>query len=384
MIYKKKILFVSGNDHVEWGGSEVLWSQTALNLVQKENFEIAFCVKRWPETPEHLQKLIDAGCIDLRWDLPGKVKRTLQRRMLDRVLKRNNKRTVSIHYSLKALERYDPSLVVISMGDHNWGYRWMNELCKRGVDYILLPQLVKDAMVPDENTNQYKFLKQGYLNAKYVCCVSYDNLKLLEKQFAHTFENVKIVNNPIHHPEYTIEYPSCEVYHLACVASLNLNHKAQDIILELMRIDKWQRRNIQIHLYGNGPHRRILQRLIDKWTLKNVMIEPFTEIERIWAKNHMLLLPSRMEGLSLALLEALNFERMVLTTNLGDASRFIDNGISGFLLEYPTVKLLDEKMEEAWEKRAQWKEMGKLGKKKLLNIIKVDPVQSFSEFLIRV
>jgi len=299
---------------------------------------------------------------------------------MDRMINTRNKNTFSIHHSLRALERFEPSLVVISMGDHNGGHMWMNELRNRGIEYILLPQLIKDAMVP-EDPLQYMVLKQGYLNAKFICCVSYDNLKLLEKQFVHSFDNVKIFRNPIRHPKNTIEYPQSEIYYLACVASVNFNHKAQDVILEVMRKEKWQERNIQVHLYGNGPHIGIAKELINKWSIKNITVEPFTDINEIWAKNHLLILPSRMEGLSLAMLEALNFERAVLTTNLGDASRFIDDGINGFLLEYPTVKLLDEKLEEAWQMRENWKEMGKAGKKKLLKLIKEDPVQSFSDFI---
>lgn len=378
----KKILFVSINDHVIWGGSEVLWSEAALRIAKEDNVEVAFTVKKWPETPIHLQKLIDVGCVDLRWEEPIKKKKSLFERVVDKLTGADKRRKRALHFSMTALDKYNPTLVVISLGDHNVGFNWTNELRKRKIDYVLVPQLVKDAHIPDEVSERYKDLKKGYENAKMICCVSNDNLALLEKQFGLSFKNTTIVNNPIRSPKAPINYPESNVFNIACVASLNFNHKAQDVILGVMKNEKWQNRPIHINLYGNGPHKTLLLQLIEKWGVKNVSLEPFSEIDDIWSKNHMLLLPSRMEGLSLSLLEAFNFERTVLTTDLGDASRFIEDGITGYLLEFPTVKLLDAKLEQAWNNRDDWEKMGKLGKEKMLKSIKKDPVEAFSNTLL--
>ena len=51
-----KIGFISTMEGCPWGGSELLWSQTA-DRMARAGFEVGVCVRHWPETPKHVQHL---------------------------------------------------------------------------------------------------------------------------------------------------------------------------------------------------------------------------------------------------------------------------------------------------------------------------------------
>ena len=65
-----------------------------------------------------------------------------------------------------------------------------------------------------------------------------------------------------------------------------------------------------------------------------------TDKVKIWKKNVACIMPSRMEGQSLAMLEAMSFGRMIIATAVGDAPRLIKDGETGFLIDAPTFALL--------------------------------------------
>ena len=53
----KKLLFTSLNDHVSWGGSEELWSKTALLLLN--DFDVTILVKKWNPEAKQIKELRD-------------------------------------------------------------------------------------------------------------------------------------------------------------------------------------------------------------------------------------------------------------------------------------------------------------------------------------
>ena len=63
----------------------------------------------------------------------------------------------------------------------------------------------------------------------------------------------------------------------------------------------------------------------------------FVAPEDIWAKEQILVLPSRQEGLPIALVEAMMAGRPAVVTDVGGNREVIDEGITGFIAEAPTV-----------------------------------------------
>ena len=301
----RRIAFVSTNDWIPWGGSEVFWSELAKLLAQR-GYDVAYSVKRWEPVPEHIRHLQHIGATGFlrseEWQSLGRWKRVVNRFLpFQYQFKPDHLRPHKI------LTEFRPDLVFLSLGDHNASVDWMEECFRLGIPYALIVQLVKEAACPYEMADRYySRIRCGYLNARRVLCTSLDNIRILEKQFATRLENSELIYNPIKRLSRSVSYPEQATYGIAVVASLNYNHKGQDVLFEALRGDRWRNRPVEFNLYGEGPHAQVLKTLRDHWRLENVHLRGFQSLESIWGSNHIFLLPSRMEGLSLAFLEAMN------------------------------------------------------------------------------
>ena len=93
--------------------------------------------------------------------------------------------------------------------------------------------------------------------------------------------------------------------------------------------------------------------------IENVRFCGFSnDVPAIWKDHHALVLPSRCEGLRLAIVEAMLSGRVAIVTPVGGAREVIQDGIDGFLASSPTEDGLDEALERAWSARANWRDMG--------------------------
>ena len=57
----------------------------------------------------------------------------------------------------------------------------------------------------------------------------------------------------------------------------------------------------------------------------------------------------------------------------------MDDNVSGFIAEGATVKLLDEALERAWEKRDQWQQIGQLARQHIRERYPEDPVGEYAD-----
>src|SRR5436309_12060634 len=94
---RRKILFVSTNSSVSWGGSEVLWSEVALRLLLSGHV-ISASVPGWPERAMPVAAMMEAG-VDVRerWIAPVGLRPKLLRRVCDGLIR---------HASLLAFSRW--------------------------------------------------------------------------------------------------------------------------------------------------------------------------------------------------------------------------------------------------------------------------------------
>jgi len=83
----------------------------------------------------------------------------------------------------------------------------------------------------------------------------------------------------------------------------------------------------------------------------------------------------------LTLVEAMLCGRPYIASNVGGNRELVRDGINGFLAKAPTVELLDETMNRAWESRAQLKEMGCTAAKDARRFVSGDPGEDFARKL---
>jgi glycosyltransferase involved in cell wall biosynthesis len=105
------------------------------------------------------------------------------------------------------------------------------------------------------------------------------------------------------------------------------------------------------------------------------------DVAAIWKQNHLLVLPSRYEGLPLALVEAMWCGRPAVVTDVaGNTEVCVDNE-TGFVAAAPTVPLLAEALERAWNRRGNWQQIGQAARARAECQIPRDSIALFTEEL---
>ncbi len=374
-------LFISTNDWTPWGGSEVLWSEVAKNLVKKDKKVVVYA-KKWTELPKQVTCLESEGCIlNFREKRFNRELKSIHHFINNRFSFFKFKLFRQIDLYTDFIEKNRPRILVLSLGNNNEGSPWVDIALKLKIPYILIVQLVQEGVVyPDKDQQR---IKTYYTLAYKVFFVSLQNKKIMQKYCTDELNNSETILNPF--PKITpLHFPNIEdEINLAFVASLSSNHKGHDILFEVLSTQKWRDRKLIINIYGEGPHSNYVRELVDFYALKNIKFHGYvSDKNEVWKINHGLILPSRMEGMSLALLEAIAYERIIITTNVGGANEVIKNYETGFIADFPCVESLDKILELAWSKRSNWQEMAKNSKLLFLNQYPYDPIENLSSNLI--
>jgi glycosyltransferase involved in cell wall biosynthesis len=362
---KDKVIFFVSTVR-EWGGSEVLWAETASSMLDN-GYKVIFATRY---TASIVSKLKGRGATHVNIGASGIIDRVLQKIKLRR------------HPFLKALGLERPKLVVISTGSNTDARIYMN-LCGQGnTPYLSIVHLVTNILWPFLDDKTIDELRLGYAKARINYFVSKANLELHNLMIGDQQPNCRALVNPFPVPKEVPEnYPPLinGNYQVALVGRIEMFHKGHDILIQVLNQPKWKERAIVFNLYGSGPHVELLQRLLLANEIKNVVLKGYVQgIAEVWKNNHLLILPSRMEGQSLALLEAMWCKRAALVTNVGGASELIIDGETGFMSAFPTVLHVDQTLEKAWSMREQWEQLGQNAGRKIREVYNDHSVEDFA------
>lgn len=202
---------------------------------------------------------------------------------------------------------------------------------------------------------------KAYSAAGRVVFVSNRNLEVTRRILADSIPNAIQLDYPVRFdPAAQFRWPAGQTWRIAVVGRYSYFDKGLDILFEALESALGGVAGWTVDLFGQGPDERFLHRLLGRYPALNGRVEfaGFRDIEDIWREHHILFLPSRREGCSLAMTEALLRGRPVLATDVGGAAEWIKHGKNGFVCAAPTIPLLREAVTEAWNLRERWKEMG--------------------------
>src|SRR5690606_28954690 len=93
----------------------------------------------------------------------------------------------------------------------------------------------------------------------------------------------------------------------------------------------------------------------------------------VWAVNHLLLMPSLMEGMPLAVVEAMLCARPCVATDVGGHKEWITEGQEGFIADGAATDAISSALERAWQARSQWEAMGLAAHRKALSLYDPQP-----------
>lgn len=366
---KPRVLIATTMALDPWGGSEELWAGSAQHLLRRE-CEVIVSKKAWPTVPPTLAALAAAGATVEYRQQP-----TLYARLLSKI---SPERT----YERRILERYRPSMLLISMGNHGGGEEWMEAATALRVPYVVLVQSVVPWLQPSDE--EAPRLKAGYLGARKVCFVSRNNQSMTESHLGCELPLAEVVQNPFGVPyDQPLPWPPEEPLGLACVARLDAYTKGHDVLLEVLSLEKWRTRPLKVTLYGKGRNERMLRRESERRGLVNLQFGGFLNPVEIWKRTHCLVLPSRAEGLPLALVEAMLCGRPCIVTDVAGNAEFVEDNRTGFVAAAPTAGALDDAMERAWCRRRELAQMGECASLAIRKLVPPDPARVFAEDLLK-
>ena len=136
---------------------------------------------------------------------------------------------------------------------------------------------------------------------------------------------------------------------IGCVGRL-VEVKGQAILIEAMgRLRASVPR--ELHLFGDGPDREQLQALARQVDSANIHFDGMVlDREQIYRDLDILVVASRMEGLSLAIMEAMAREIAIVATDVGGNSRLIVDGRTGLLVPYGDAAALAHGLDRLLER----------------------------------
>ena len=281
------------------------------------------------------------------------------------------------------LTNLNPDLVVVSQGANFDGIAY-SDLCRiSGRPYVIISQKATDYLWPSDKDRAV--MRSAFQSALRCYFVSRHNLQLTESQIGETLRNAEIVRNPFLVSGNPLPWPETQdpSIKLACVARLETGEKGQDILLQVLARPRWRSRNLSVSFFGAGHNGEALRGLATHLALKNAVFPGFvSDVESIWKTHHALVLPSRTEGLPLALIEAMLCGRFGIVTNEGGSAEVVEEGHTGFIANAAKVDEFDQAMERAWVVREQWESIGKAAGMAVRTMAPPDPVASFTAKLL--
>jgi glycosyltransferase involved in cell wall biosynthesis len=372
-----RIAFFSTMGGLPWGGSEELWSRAAKVLLERGH-EVAFSSAEWPTVAKPLQDLIDHGArASFR-----------SRRRMGRTLRQTLEKLRLIRLKhMRWLQKSKPDFVVISFSCHTDDPQIAITCQKLGIRYaIVLQAASSNTWIDPRSLPEFR---AAYTHADNCFFVSEENRDILSVNLAFDLSHTEIVDNPFNVSlNAAPTWPSTKPYwKLACVARIHFTTKAQDVLLRVLRMPIWRKRPLRVTLWGNdNGSLGQLRQLIDLYGLhEKISYGGFaTDMAALWSDHHGLLLPSRMEGNALSLIEAMICGRVPITTNVGRAAELIDDGECGFIAPAATVELVDQVLERAWQRRDEWKAMGQRAAQTIRERHSVRPGEDFADRILAI
>ena len=353
-----------------WGGSEVLWYKAAKRLL-RDGHDICVSYKWWPYKAFQLEDLEKDGAN--LW-LRNQPKSKLE--------------ALRTHFKAKPtpeswLKSEQPDAVLITLGYHPDPIHVADACIANKVPYAINLQCASSFFfIPADRLENYR---RWYSNAAKVLFVSEENQQKLENNIALRLDgNAEIVANPFNVDYDTeIAWPKQnKTLKVACVGRVHFQSKGQDIIVDVLKQDKWKQRPIEVTFFGHDQgNKGQLEALIEMHGLQDQLkFGGFVkDVKEIWADHHALLLPSRYEGAPLVVTEAMLCGRFAITTNLGRNSELMDDNVSGFIAEGATISLFDDALERAWAKCEQWQQIGQLARQHIRERYPKDPVGEYAD-----
>jgi glycosyltransferase involved in cell wall biosynthesis len=367
-----RIAFITTMTTAPWGGSEALWAETVHRALDAGH-EVFVSVYGWPTTPQPVEELMRRGAY-------------VERRRLSRRWRRSGI-LMRLFNPFRALRKFRPDAVLISQGgtyDISRGKEFKQ--LRRALlktdrwPYVLLCHCEQD---PPRRERAKQRARDAFKGARIIGMLSHDLRAKSERQLSTSITNVRLFQNPLNvRSKGPLPWPGETSLRLAFVGRLEWI-KGLDLAIEVFSSPVWRGRDWRIDVYGSGELQSQYEAQVAALGLsERIRFCGFaSDMDAVWREHHVLLLPSRAEGVPNSMLEAMLCGRPVLVSNVGGISAWVDDGETGYILPQPTAAELAAAMERLWNDRHRLAEMGAAAYQRTLRRRDPDPALSVLRWL---
>lgn len=356
-----------------WGGSEELWHQMA-KVALKQGHTVIHMAYEYPQTHTKMKELEEQGLT--RLTRPGWIPPSS-----------SNKKYyyLGVNYLKKKIQRpidklfsYNPDVILYNgtcysiAGEKELLRNLKSRPSGTGPRLFILGHYNHDS-IRDIDNFQAAVIKEAFALADKVFFVSTRSLETAKRHLCSDIPNGIVLRNPVNlSSTEPLPFPSLSNgIRFATVGNLITAHKGQDVLIDAL--SKWEFKDWTLNMYGSGPDKEYIQNLIAYLHLENkiTLHGSVSDIRKVWQDNHALLMPSHMEGMPLAVVEAMLCARVCIATDTGGISEWIEDRKSGFIAPASTVNSLLSTLQNALEHRDKWEHIAQEAHKTA--ILKYDP-----------
>jgi glycosyltransferase involved in cell wall biosynthesis len=378
MAIRGRVLFVTTPHLDPWSGAEELWSRTAIELVSQG---VPVSASVWEGSLEYPRmRELQARGVDL---CPWPRQYSLRKHPWKRLRSWHNG---AVAFAVERLLDAGTSAIAVLSDGGILPPIQLLELCvAKRIPFVTISHAGSEAVsyFDDDLAKRYRAALAAALRCFFVA----QRIRLsAEKQIGGELANADIVRNPFNVSyDASVPWPKSGTdagVRFACVGRLHPPAKGQDILFEALAQSQWKCRNWRLSIYGEGSTRLSLEWLARRLGLsERVKFAGFVKPEEIWAENHVLVMPSRYEGLPIVMVEAMLCSRPIVATDIAGHAEIVEEGVTGFLAEAPTPRAMAAALERFWARRTEAEEIGKAGHRRIQQLVPPDPARVFAENL---
>lgn len=363
-----RLAILSTIERASWGGTEEVWVQLA-RLALERGHDVMAAVDHGIAAAPPVQALVPRG-------LRLSIRRPWRSPRLH-LLKE------SLWSDHRALAAFRPDLLVINAGSvlDPLQLPHLRRLCGAlTVPQVLFCHFHSDLLAVPQRQQLREFLA----TMRHLVFVAEGNRHDLERTVAGVLPPSSVIPNQSRTSlSAPLPWPKAPPLRLACVARFDVLWKGQDLLLEAVACPGLLARSWQLDFYGSGRDERYLEELIRHFGLQDrVRVKGFeTDLVRIWNDHHLLVLPSRGEGMPLVALEALMHGRPVLATAVGGVAEVVSDGREGYISESASVASLRRTLERAFDNADSWPAKGQVGHSRSRDFAVADPPSALLNLL---
>lgn len=147
---------------------------------------------------------------------------------------------------------------------------------------------------------------------------------------------ISVLHNAVRIPETAVDQSGVEPVHAVALGRLGVRKGSYDIVSAVGALDDAVRGRLRVTLAGDGEVDEVRAAVVAADLAETVTVAGWLDPaarDQLLTAAHIFLLPSRDEGLPMALLEAMAYGLAPVTTTVGSIGEAVSDGISGIVVE---------------------------------------------------